>query len=225
MGRRRRRRAPPHFVALHTQQISKAAVAGDAENINKQAKAYRLQQRTRKKPAAPLRHPGLRKVPLALLAPRFGVMSLRFRDKDKERRERQRGERKARERDESERHQMESDVRTRLASGDLKAVCAERVERALLSEAVQQQIEERAAAQIAAAKQEERTRLEAERDAKVAAARHKEDMRLSEAARVHDILRENQQRVEDEARRRADMEARAALERQAELRSRGWQGG
>ena len=41
MGRRRRAPPPLSFVVHHTQQISMAAVAGDAENINKQARKER----------------------------------------------------------------------------------------------------------------------------------------------------------------------------------------
>ena len=40
-GRRRRTASASSFVVHHTQQISKAAVAGDADNINKQARNER----------------------------------------------------------------------------------------------------------------------------------------------------------------------------------------
>ena len=45
MGRRRRAPPPLSFVVHHTQQISMAAVAGDAENIKKRARKMRINWR------------------------------------------------------------------------------------------------------------------------------------------------------------------------------------
>ena len=47
----RRRRAPPPLSSTNTQQISMAAVAGDAENINKQARKMRTNWVTNKQTA------------------------------------------------------------------------------------------------------------------------------------------------------------------------------
>jgi hypothetical protein len=149
-------------------------------------------------------------------------MSVRFgfQQKERERKERQRADRRARERDETERYEMEQSVRQRLESGDLKDTVASRVRQMLETPAVEERIQQRTSELIVAKREEALRAIEKTRAERVAAARREEEERLSEAQRLKDILEENKRKVDDEARRRAEGETRAMLERQAELRER-----
>jgi len=149
-------------------------------------------------------------------------MSLRFgfQQKERERKERQRADRKAREREETERYDMEKSVRQRLEGGDLRESVVAQVLDLMKTPEVEERVE-RAARELIAAKREEVLRaIEEERVGRVAAARRKEEDRLSEAQRLTEILEENKRKVDEEAKRRAEGEARAKLEREAELRER-----
>lgn len=155
-------------------------------------------------------------------APNNPRMSVRFgfQQKERERKERQRSERKAREREETERYEMEKSVRQRVESGDLKDTVASRVRQMLETTKVEERIQQRTNELIVAKREEELRAIEKARTECIAAARRKEEERLSEAQRLKDILEENKRKVDDEARRRAEGETRAMLERQAELRER-----
>jgi len=144
-------------------------------------------------------------------------MSVRFgfQQKERERKERQRSERKAREREETERYEMEKSVRQRVESGDLKDTVASRVRQMLETTKVEERIQQRTNELIVAKREEELRAIEKARTECIAAARRKEEERLSEAQRLKDILEENKRKVDDEARRRAEGETRAMLERQA----------
>lgn len=70
---------------------------------------------------------------------------------------------------------------------------------------------------IAARRAELLAEVQLERQAKIDAARSKEETRLSEARELKDLVRENERKVAEESKRRADEERRRKREREDEL--------
>ena len=121
---------------------------------------------------------------------RFGWRSQQ-RMRERERREKQKEERKRKEREAEEEREMEASVAGRITSGDLRErVVAQVIER-LKADDVQARLKKQVDSARAAKRQALLSAVEEEGDAAVREARRKEEERLSEDARVADILAEN----------------------------------
>ena len=136
-----------------------------------------------------------------------------LREDRRQQEKREREERRLRELDEEVDREVDVDLRRRIREGDLR----ERVVSEVLARLKTPEVEAQIAAAIAARRKELLDGLEAERVARVAAARRAEEQRLEEAARLESILAENAERAAAEQRKRAEEIGQQRKERELEL--------
>ena len=140
-----------------------------------------------------------------------------LREDRRQQEKREREERRLRELDEDVDREVDVDLRRRIREGDLRERVVSEVLARLKTPEVEAQIAQRSEAAIAARRKELRDGLEAERVARVAAARRAEEQRLEEAARLESILAENAERAAAEQRKRAEEIGQQRKERELEL--------
>ena len=140
-----------------------------------------------------------------------------LREDRRQQEKREREERRLRELDEEVDREVDMDLRRRIREGDLRERVVSEVLARLKTPEVEAQITQRSEAAIAARRKELLDGLEAERVARVAAARRAEEQRLEEAARLESILAENAERAAAEQRKRAEEIGQQRKERELEL--------
>ena len=140
-----------------------------------------------------------------------------LREDRRQQEKREREERRLRELDEEVDREVDADLHRRIREGDLRERVVSEVLARLKTPEVEAQIAQRSDAAIAARRAELLDALEAERVARVAAARRAEEQRLEEAARLESILAENAERAAAEQRKRAEEIGQQRKERELEL--------
>ena len=140
-----------------------------------------------------------------------------LREDRRQQEKREREERRLRELDEDVDREVDADLRRRIREGDLRERVVSEVLARLKTPEVEAQIAQRSEGAIAARRKELLDGLEAERVARVAAARRAEEQRLEEAARLESILAENAERAAAEQRKRAEEIGQQRKERELEL--------
>lgn len=137
--------------------------------------------------------------------------------RERDRRERQKLERLQREREQKEERELEDAMKQRIETGDLREQILLRVAEALRTEEVQATIARKSDERIQARRVVLMDEVCTEREVAIAAARRKEEERLSKQHELQNILKENASKVAAEAKRREEEEKRAKREREIEL--------